>query len=169
MDEEREEEDTLNTKTAWIRCTHSENYYSSDPMDQVGDSTVVGTSKLRNLYKKFEEELGQRQEKAKAARPAWEPPKSKLDEEPDDSSSDSGCDSDADSSGSSSCSSDSEIIDVIEEIKRRKAHPDRLHEELWYNDPGQMNDGPLCKCSAKAKRTGIRHSIYPGEEVRPIC
>lgn len=33
----------------------------------------------------------------------------------------------------------------------------------------QMNDGPLCKCSAKAKRTGIRHSIYPGEEVRPIC
>lgn len=29
-----------------------------------------------------------------------------------------------------------------------------------------MNDGPLCKCSAKARRTGIRHSIYPGEEVR---
>lgn len=29
----------------------------------------------------------------------------------------------------------------------------------------QMNDGPLCKCSAKARRTGIRHSIYPGEEV----
>ncbi|XP_078275566.1 ribonuclease 3 isoform X1 [Rhinoraja longicauda] len=168
-EEDREEEDMLNAKSAWIRCTHSENYYSSDPMDQVGDSTVVGTSKLRNLYKKFEEELGQRQEKAKAARPAWEPPKSKLDEEPDDSSSDSGCDSADDSSGSSSCSSDSEIIDVIEEIKRRKAHPDRLHEELWYNDPGQMNDGPLCKCSAKAKRTGIRHSIYPGEELTEAC
>jgi len=29
----------------------------------------------------------------------------------------------------------------------------------------QMNDGPLCKCSAKARRTGIRHSIYPGEQV----
>ena len=29
----------------------------------------------------------------------------------------------------------------------------------------QMNDDPLCKCSAKARRTGIRHSIYPGEEV----
>lgn len=28
-----------------------------------------------------------------------------------------------------------------------------------------MNDGPLCKCSAKARRTGIRHGIYPGEEV----
>ncbi|XP_072880374.1 ribonuclease 3 [Hemitrygon akajei] len=169
IEEEREDEVLLSTKPVWIRCTHSENYYSSDPMDQVGDSTVVGTSKLRNLYKKFEEELGQRQEKAKAARPVWEPPKTKLDEEPEDSSSDSGCDSDDDSSGSSTCSSDSEIIDVIEEIKRRKAHPDRLHEELWYNDPGQMNDGPLCKCSAKAKRTGIRHSIYPGEEAIEAC
>ncbi|XP_072416431.1 ribonuclease 3 isoform X1 [Chiloscyllium punctatum] len=169
IEEEKEEEELLNTKPVWIRCTHSENYYSSDPMDQVGDSTVVGTSKLRQLYAKFDEELGKRQEKARAARPPWEPPKTKLDEEPDDSSSDSGCDSDDNSSGSSTCSSDSEIIDVIEEIKRRKAHPDRLHEELWYNDPGQMNDGPLCKCSAKAKRTGIRHSIYPGEEPNEAC
>ncbi|XP_067857978.1 ribonuclease 3 [Heptranchias perlo] len=169
IEEEKEEEDLLITKPVWIRCTHSENYYSNDPMDQVGDSTVVGTSKLRHLYEKFDEELGQRQTKAKAARPAWDPPKTKLDEEPDGSSSDSGCDSDDDSSGSSTCSSDSEIIDVIEEIKRKKAHPDRLHEELWYNDPGQMNDGPLCKCSAKAKRTGIRHSIYPGEETNEAC
>ncbi|XP_038652450.1 ribonuclease 3 [Scyliorhinus canicula] len=166
---EKEEEELLITKSVWIRCTHSENYYSSDPMDQVGDSTAVGTSKLRQLYAKFDEELGQRQAKAKAAKPPWEPPKTKLDEEPDASSSDSGCDSDDNSSGSSTCSSDSEIIDVIEEIKRKKAHPDRLHEELWYNDPGQMNDGPLCKCSAKAKRTGIRHSIYPGEEANDGC
>uniref|UniRef100_A0A4W3IZX3 Ribonuclease 3 n=1 Tax=Callorhinchus milii TaxID=7868 RepID=A0A4W3IZX3_CALMI len=169
VEEEKEDEDALSTKPVWIRCTHSENYYSSDPMDQVGDSTVVGTSKLRNLYEKFEEELGQRQAKAKAARPPWDPPKTKLDEEIDVSSSESDCESDEESDDSSTCSSDSELIDVIEEIKRRKAHPDRLHEELWYNDPGQMNDGPLCKCSAKAKRTGIRHSIYPGEEVHVAC
>uniref|UniRef100_A0A5F9CI53 Ribonuclease 3 n=1 Tax=Oryctolagus cuniculus TaxID=9986 RepID=A0A5F9CI53_RABIT len=62
---EEEEEELL--KPVWIRCTHSENYYSSDPMDQV------------------------------------------------------------------------------------------------------MNDGPLCKCSAKARRTGIRHSIYPGEEAIKPC
>uniref|UniRef100_UPI00398F7C3D ribonuclease 3 n=1 Tax=Pristiophorus japonicus TaxID=55135 RepID=UPI00398F7C3D len=169
IEEDKEEDELFIIKPVWIRCTHSENYYSSDPMDQVGDSTVVGTSKLRSLYTKFDEELGQRQAKAKALRPAWEPPRTKLDEEPDGSSSDSGCDSDGNSSGSSTCSSDSEIIDVIEEIKRKKAHPDRLHEELWYNDPGQMNDGPLCKCSAKAKRTGIRHSIYPGEETNEAC
>ncbi|KAI1888847.1 hypothetical protein AGOR_G00172990 [Albula goreensis] len=144
-EEEREEEELL--KPAWIRCTHAENYYSNDPMDQVGDSTVVGTSKLRDLYERFEEELVMRQERAKACRPEWEPPKTKLDEDLDESSSESDCESD----GGSSCSSSSDS------------------EELWYNDPGQMNDGPLCKCSAKARRTGIRHSIYPGEEAVKMC
>ncbi|XP_039212186.1 ribonuclease 3 isoform X2 [Crotalus tigris] len=160
---EEEEEDLL--KPVWVRCTHSESYYSNDPMDQVGDSTVVGTSRLRDLYEKFEEDLGKRQAKAKAARPPWEPPKTKLDEDVGNSS-DSECDSEDDSCSSSS---DSEVFDVIAEIKRKKAHPDRLHEELWYNDPGQMNDGPLCKCSAKARRTGIRHGIYPGEEPIKPC
>lgn len=182
---DEEDEDLL--KPVWVRCTHAESYYSSDPMDQVGDSTVVGTSRLRDLFDKFEEELGKRQSKARAARPAWEPPKTKLDEDLDmlwkarsgsdhceytlkkkicESSSDSDCDTDDDSCSSSS---DSEVFDVIAEIKRKKAHPDRLHEELWYNDPGQMNVGPLCKCSIKARRTGIRHSIYPGEEMIKSC
>ncbi|XP_029313938.1 ribonuclease 3 isoform X2 [Cottoperca gobio] len=165
-EDDKEEEEQL--KPAWIRCTHAENYYSNDPMDQVGDSTVVGTSKLRHLYERFEEELGRRQDRSKAARPMWDPPKTKLDEDPDDSSSESDCESDGEGSTCSS-SSDSDVFDVIAEIKRKKAHPDRLHEELWYNDHGQMNDGPLCKCSAKARRTGIRHSIYPGEEPVKHC
>lgn len=55
----------------------------------------------------------------------------------DDSSSDSDCESDGEGSSCSS-SSDSEVFDVIAEIKRKKAHPDRLHDELWYNDPGQV-------------------------------
>nr|XP_048695629.1 ribonuclease 3 isoform X3 [Caretta caretta] len=166
ISEKNEEEEEELLKPVWVRCTHSESYYSNDPMDQVGDSTVVGTSRLRDLYERFEEELGKRQAKAKAARPPWEPPKTKLDEDLE-SSSESDCDSDDNSTCSSS--SDSEVFDVIAEIKRKKAHPDRLHEELWYNDPGQMNDGPLCKCSAKARRTGIRHSIYPGEEPIKPC
>lgn len=32
-DDERDEEEFL--KPAWIRCTHAENYFSNDPMDQV--------------------------------------------------------------------------------------------------------------------------------------
>lgn len=47
-----------------------------------GDSTVVGTSKLRDLYERFEEELARRQERAKATRPEWQPPKTKLDDDP---------------------------------------------------------------------------------------
>lgn len=43
---------------------------------------MVGTSKLRDLYERFEEELAKRQARAKAARPKWEPPKTKLDEDP---------------------------------------------------------------------------------------
>ncbi|XP_068455427.1 ribonuclease 3 [Clinocottus analis] len=174
-DEEKEKEEDEQLKPAWIRCTHAENNYSNDPMDQVGDSTVVGTSKLRALYERFEEELGRRQQRAKAVRPMWDPPRTKLDEDPcvqscktNDSSSESDCESDGEGSSCSS-SDDSDVFDVIAEIKRKKAHPDRLHEELWYNDPGQMNDGPLCKCSAKARRTGIRHSIYPGEEPVKHC
>ncbi|KAJ1201125.1 hypothetical protein NDU88_004940 [Pleurodeles waltl] len=156
--DEEENEDHL--RPVWVRCTDSENYYSSDPMDQVLESTVVGTSKLRDLYERFDKELLQRQEQAKAGMPKWEPPKP-VDEEIESSS-----DSD---DVMSTTSSDFETLDVVGEIKRKKAHPDRLHEELWYNDPGQMNDGPLCKCSAKSRRTGIRHCIYPGEEPIPRC
>ncbi|CAL1280571.1 unnamed protein product [Larinioides sclopetarius] len=32
-----------------------------------------------------------------------------------------------------------------------------------------MNDGPLCRCSMKASRSGIRHGIYVGEEHLPPC
>ena len=42
---------------------------------------MVGTSKLKVLYGRFEEELGRRQESAKEARPKWEPPRTKLDED----------------------------------------------------------------------------------------
>lgn len=58
---------------------------------------------------------------------------------PDDSSSESDCESDGEGSSCSS-SSDSDVFDVIAEIKRKKAHPDRLHDELWYNDPGQVSN-----------------------------
>ncbi|EEC19799.1 ribonuclease III, putative [Ixodes scapularis] len=32
-----------------------------------------------------------------------------------------------------------------------------------------MNDGPLCRCSARAQRSGIRHGIYPGEGPLAPC
>lgn len=33
----------------------------------------------------------------------------------------------------------------------------------------QMNDGPLCRCSIKARRSGIRHGYYAGEESLTSC
>lgn len=41
----------------------------------------MGTSKLRDLYERFEEELVQRQVRAKSSRPKWEPPETKLDQD----------------------------------------------------------------------------------------
>lgn len=47
--------------------------------------------------------------------------------------------------------------------------PTRLHKELWCNEKGQLNDGPACRCSINAQRTGIRHGIFPGEEPLELC
>lgn len=63
---------------------------------------------------------------------------------------------------SSSDDSDHENV-TLKEFDRKGAHPDRLHPELWYNELGEMNDGPVCKCSFKSQRSGIRHNIYIGE------
>lgn len=45
--EKNEEEDEELLKPVWVRCTHSESYYSNDPMDQVvslpGNSTLLYT------------------------------------------------------------------------------------------------------------------------------
>lgn len=32
-----------------------------------------------------------------------------------------------------------------------------------------MNDGPLCRCSRKSQKSGIRHGIYPGERHLDKC
>lgn len=37
-------------------------------------------------------------------------------------------------------SSGSEDDDVLAEMETKKKHPDRLHEELWFNDPGEVHN-----------------------------
>ncbi|KAL8611810.1 hypothetical protein ACOMHN_053531 [Nucella lapillus] len=79
------------------------------------------------------------------------------------------------SCSSSSSSSDSEPEEGgvcnswMDEMDQKRKHPFALHSELWYNDSGQMNNGLLCRCSPKARKTGIRHNVYPGEEVVDPC
>lgn len=81
-----------------------------------------------------------------------------------------------------SCSSDFSDLDsefdfdekelddfAYNELKRKQSHPNRLHPELWYNEKGELNDGPVCRCSINARKTGMRHGIYPGEEQVTPC
>ena len=49
----------------------------------------------------------------------------------------------------SSSDEENEVDQVLQELERKKQHPARLHPELWFNDPGEMNDGPLCRCRLK--------------------
>lgn len=71
----------------------------------------------------------------------------------------------AEKCSSSDSSSNEELEDdrTMEELSRKTLHPYRLKPDLWHNETGEMNDGPLCRCSAKSRRSGIRHSMYPGE------
>nr|CAD2124796.1 unnamed protein product [Meloidogyne enterolobii] len=56
-----------------------------------------------------------------------------------------------------------------EEILRKRSHPAALHPDIGFNEPGQLNDGPLCKCSWAAKQTGVRHGKFAGEKAFPRC
>ncbi|KAG8194728.1 hypothetical protein JTE90_026377 [Oedothorax gibbosus] len=148
----------------FIETTWAGTHYSKS-----GDSNEVhATEDLKELHSKFEYELIERGNRARARRPKYEPPKRKIklrEHKPVDSQR-------GDKSSSSSCSegSSSEEEDTAwEELEKKRSHPDRLHPELWFNDPNEMNDGPLCRCSAKARRTGIRHGIYVGEGHLPPC
>ncbi|CAG9760358.1 unnamed protein product [Ceutorhynchus assimilis] len=153
---------THSEKKIWTRSTPAELYYQKD---EASFKTTIGTQKLINLCTSFKENLVDRAEKVNSVKPKYEPPartyyrnmcKHKTE-----------ISSDSDSSGDSF--SEAEEDNSMEELQRKQQHPDRLDPEMWYNDPGEMNDGPLCRCSYKSKKSGIRHGIYPGETPIPRC
>lgn len=55
------------------------------------------------------------------------------------------------------------------EIQAKLDHPERLHKYTSFNDKGETNTGPLCKCSRKNRRHGVRHGIYAGEGLLKPC
>lgn len=160
-EEEGMQDDSLKPENnAWIRSSPAELYYQKSDKDV---RITEGTAKLKALQERFKAELVERSSRVKSTKVNYEPPPRKiclkLPKPPK-----------IDSESSSDEETESEEEDTsLEELERKKKHPDRLHEELWYNDPGEMNDGPVCRCSAKARRSGIRHGIYPGEEHLPPC
>ncbi|BES89263.1 ribonuclease III [Nesidiocoris tenuis] len=150
-------------KHFWTRTAPADLYYVRS---EDNPKVQKGTEKLLNLCDKFQNELVKRAARAKEANPEYvmPPRKGKIRHHKccrtgnDSDSSDSGLEN-----GSGSGGEGNEEDGLMEELERKKSHPHRLHPELWYNDPGEMNDGPLCRCSNRAKRSGIRHNIYAGE------
>ncbi|XP_077537914.1 ribonuclease 3-like [Haemaphysalis longicornis] len=56
---------------------------------------------------------------------------------------------------------------AMEELEVKRKHPTGHTRSCGTTT--LMNDGPLCRCSARGPRSGIRHRIYPGEEPLLHC
>ncbi|XP_059611847.1 ribonuclease 3 [Phlebotomus argentipes] len=146
-------------KEHWIRSSPADVYYK-----RVSENVVEGTTRLDALCSLFEVELVQRAEKIKDSQTPYNPPPRKRKTR--------FCRHKSEKCSSSDSSDDDLDLEedcTMEELSRKINHPYRLHTDLWYNEAGEMNDGPLCRCSAKSRRSGIRHGIYPGENGFPKC
>ncbi|XP_064648980.1 uncharacterized protein LOC135501106 [Lineus longissimus] len=153
---EEEEEEECVADHSWMRSSPADLYFRND--EKLG--CVKSTKKMVELEKKFYQDLVKRNEVALSKKPKYTPPERRANVHLH-------CHHQQDSGSESCSSSESEDDDLepnwMDELNRKKEHPYRLHDDLWYNEHGEMNDGPLCRCSIKARRSGIRHSIYPGE------
>lgn len=150
-----------NERKIWTRTAPADLYYTRD---ETNPRIMRGTQKLCDLCDLFKKLLIDRAGAARALQPPYEPPprktKARL------------CKHKSEACSSSSSDSDSSMDEddrTMEELMTKKQHPQRLHPEMWFNDPGEMNDGPLCRCSAKSRRSGIRHGIYAGEGAINKC
>ncbi|XP_059045104.1 ribonuclease 3 [Achroia grisella] len=150
----------------WYRSSPAELYYNTFE----GSSGVEQTNKLEKLCDTFFKNLIER---GRIARPEVDelPPlraqKPKM------------CNRHTSEEGSSSSCESDDCLDedglqgytdrIMIELQRKQSHPRRLHPEMWFNNTGQMNGGPLCRCSPKARRQGMRHGVYAGEQHFPKC
>ncbi|KPJ20075.1 Ribonuclease 3 [Papilio machaon] len=149
----------------WYRSSPAELYYKPTP-DGIG---VMQTSKLEKRCNTFFKELIERGRKARPEvdeLPPLRPSRGKACKHRLDDKSSSSSDSDEcmDEDGLQGYSDR-----IMMELQRKQSHPRRLHPEMWFNNTGEMNGGPLCRCSARARRYGMRHGVYAGEETYPKC
>ncbi|XP_033099122.1 ribonuclease 3-like isoform X2 [Anneissia japonica] len=149
----------------WIQCSPKENFYTSEASKQKNQSTMAATSKLIELLDKFQTQIVERGKRLRDKQPPVQLPAPKRHWHVHKDCSDSS----SSSSDSSSSDSDSEDYDPLETFKIKEQHPYRLHKNLWYNDAGELNEGPLCSCSPSARKIGIQHNIFPGETPFPLC
>ncbi|XP_050344502.1 ribonuclease 3 [Nymphalis io] len=161
---EHNSDDEENSKM-WYRSSPAELYYKPSD-DGIG---VQQTNRLKKICEKFFKNLIERGRNARPAEdelPPLKPPRVKM------------CKHRTEDKSSSSSESDESVDEeglqgytdrIMLELQRKQSHPRRLHPELWFNNSGEMNGGPLCRCSARARRLGIRHGVYAGERSFPKC
>lgn len=154
---------------AWLRCSPADLYFRRN--NETG--CFNATKRMQDLVEKFETDLVQRSSRVRESKPPVEIPKYPVMESHhhhhhsgSESSSSSSSEEDSEEEGEEEDNKEEEWLDAL---NKRKKHPYRLHDDLWYNDQGELNDGPLCKCSLKSQKSGIRHSKYPGEKSIPRC
>lgn len=150
-----------NERKIWTRTAPADLYYIRD---EYNPKVMKSTSRLQELCATFKRLLIDRATAQRASQPPYKPPLRKTRTRL--------CRHKSEACNSSSSNSDSSMDEedrTMEELMAKKQHPQRLHPEMWFNDPGEMNDGPLCRCSAKSRRSGIRHGIYAGEGVINKC
>ncbi|XP_075144751.1 ribonuclease 3-like [Haematobia irritans] len=153
-----------NSREVWIRSSPADPYYRRT--NTVHE--VEGSARLLILCELFEEELLKRSDRIREKLPPYKPAPRLATRRRVCKHKSEGC------SSSDSDSSDNEDFKLeqdncMEELSRKVQHPYRIHADLWHNEAGEMNDGPLCRCSQKSRRVGIRHGIYPGEKCYTKC
>ncbi|VDK69958.1 unnamed protein product [Litomosoides sigmodontis] len=161
--------------------------------NDVGDS--YATEELEKLQNKFRREIIEKIAKEKANQPKCDPPdiltfhdNCKCGHHSDTETESESCDSD-DCIDESDERSDNVSVDeqtdnkdkikmseskkhstvAKREVFRKRNHPAVLHSDVCFNEIGQMNDGPECRCSWAAKKSGLRHNKYAGETVIEKC
>jgi len=146
-------------KKVWIRSAPADLYYTRD-RDSPG--IMRATTKCLQLQQKFEEKLVTASKDERAKHPVEEPPRFRVPHthkhDGDDSS----------SSESDDENQHNHRVESLEWLEFRSKASNRAHSEVWQNMEGELNDGPACRCSKKARETGIRHGIYVGETELPV-
>lgn len=146
------EEIIENEKKTWTRCAPADLYYIRDLQNP---RVSYGTDKLKTIVDNFQRDLLERGERARSFQPKFDYPL-RRNSKRHGTQCGSSCKeknkksfiSDSSETDSSS-DEENEVDQVLQELERKKQHPARLHPELWFNDPGEMNDGPLCRCRLK--------------------
>ncbi|KRZ06598.1 Ribonuclease 3 [Trichinella zimbabwensis] len=178
-DEEQEEEEVTifsqSSSHLTVNCVSAHDYYKTVACGQ--SNVKVATQKLTALHCEFDQHVVQL---FRAAKQTWQKDENdgalqspvklqcsaESDEQDEENAYEGGKQSNGNLNGDShnyDVNDNGRFKDALKELERKRRHPARLHPDIWYNDAGQLNDGPSCRCCWRARQKGISHGKYPGE------